>query len=114
MLTQNNFKCKQCGECCRPIVGLKKEDIKRIKTLGLKKKEFAVYDKEIKMYTLKQINNVCMFLRRQRDKFTCKIYDQRPDICRKYPFVPIKENASDCKPKNSKYWMDLKGLVKET
>lgn len=43
-ITQNNFKCVLCGECCRPIVLVDEEDIKKIEEQGYNKNEFLDYD----------------------------------------------------------------------
>ena len=119
-LTKENFKCTKCGQCCRPIVKVTEKDITRIEETGWKREDFLAIDpkkEESPMKdTLKQKNFVCMFLKKQRDTngeniFICSIYDHRPDICRKYPFIPGKENITDCRPRRWEYGMDLNRLV---
>ena len=100
-ITQGNFKCTKCGECCRPLVKVNENDIKRIEKAGYKRDEFLDYDPlEInprRKDILKQKNNVCMFLKRKDEIFVCTIYDHRPKNCRIYPFHKKKE-IEDCVP----------------
>ena len=113
-LNEKTFKCKQCGQCCRPVVKLSVKDIKRIEKIGMNKEEFLDFDpnKPEKKDTIKRIKGVCMFLCRKGEKYSCKIYSARPEVCRKYPFFPGVEKLEDCQPRRWKYWMNLKELVK--
>lgn len=108
VLTTDNFKCVKCGECCRPVVKVSQEDIKRIKELGVK--NFTEFDTEIESHVLKQKNNVCMFLRKENDEFVCSIYDHRPDVCRKYPFID-QTKIKDCRPQGFERWVPIEKLV---
>lgn len=115
-LDPKTFKCVKCGECCRPIVKVSEEEIQRIEQTGLSRTLFLqqnpIDEKEGKN-TLKQINGVCMFLQRQGEEFICSMYNARPDICRKYPFI-TQNKISDCRPKNWEKWMDLKKLFPDS
>ena len=115
-LDQKTFKCTKCGECCRPIVKVSHEDIKRIEKLGLKKEDFLDFDpleeNPSKKDTIKQRNNVCMFLRRKGEEYFCSIYDNRPKFCRIYPFYKNNLKLKDCKPKYLREPLPLKELVK--
>jgi Fe-S-cluster containining protein len=115
-LNKDNFNCTKCGQCCRPIVLVNKEEILKIEELGLKQKEFVDVDplnEDEKNNALKQVNGVCMFLKRKDEEYYCSIYNHRPSICRKYPFFE-NEKLKDCRPPRWNLWMDLKDLVKES
>ena len=108
MVTPKNFKCTKCGECCRPIVKVDKKDIKRIEELGLT--DFTEYDQKIRSRVLKQNKGVCVFLKREGDEFTCSIHNNRPEVCRNYPFIEVEE-VEDCRPKGWEKWMKLKDVI---
>lgn len=120
-LSPITFSCSHCGECCRPVVKVSEKDIKNIEKLGWEREAFLDFDpvKRVvsnarnKKDTLKRVNGVCVFLKYdgKEKRYTCSIYDQRPEICRKFPFFEGKENLKDCKPQNWKYWMPLKELM---
>jgi len=85
-----NFKCKQCGKCCSPP-RLYKLDIERIEKAG--HKDFTYTDNLNNNY-LKDKKGWCMFLQK-KNKSSCKIYKDRPKICRQYP-SELRNNS--CKP----------------
>lgn len=101
MLTPKNFICKKCGKCCLTYtVKLSDEDIKRIEKLGYEKESFAEpdnFDMESGKHALKMKDNRCIFLTKRNNKYLCKIYMNRPKICRKYPFNEFKE-IKNCEP----------------
>lgn len=89
LLLQSMHKCKNCGNCCaisNPVI-VTCEDVQRLA------KRFKIpYAKALKKYTiplpgggrsLKHLSP-CKFLD-SRTKH-CKIYEDRPAVCRKYPF----------------------------
>jgi len=97
MLTPSNFRCERCGDCCRYLtVRLDKKDISMIKGEGFE--DFFVFDDFIKSDVLKRDDKGCVFF----DGDGCKIYDVRPTVCRKYPFVESDEVES-CKPELVKF-----------
>lgn len=108
MLDPKTFRCTKCGECCRPRVKVNSQEIVRIKNLG--KKDFFEYDEDIKSNVLKQERGICMFLKKKGDEFICSIYENRPKVCRRYPFIGVEE-IKDCRPKGWERWMDLKELM---
>jgi len=110
MYNKKTFKCTKCGECCRPIVKVDEKDFIRIKEAGYN--DFSEYDETIKSNVLKQKKGVCIFLKRKGEEFICSIYDQRPEVCRQYPFIG-REEIEDCRPPNWERWYPLKKLVKE-
>ncbi len=87
-----NFKCKRCGECCRPP-RLYKQDIWRIKKQGYGEEDFIFTDNFGHNY-IKDKKGWCMFLKKGKIA-ECKIYKARPKICKQYPSELI--NGS-CKP----------------
>ena len=103
ILDPKTFKCTKCGECCRPIVKVDEDDINRIEKLGNKRDDFIQFDSKINSSVLKQKNNVCIFLERQGDEFVCSIYNNRPKVCQKYPFIKdeVKKAKARVKKKNS-------------
>ena len=87
-----NFKCKRCGSCCNPP-RLYKPDIERIKKLNYKEEDF-IYTDNLNNTYLKDKKEKCIFLKRGKTT-SCKIYSNRPKICRLYP----SELANgSCKP----------------
>lgn len=96
MLNKKTFRCKRCGECCKKcIIVLNKSDIKRIKKVGYREEEFLEIDAGGKPI-LRHINGKCVFLEKENNKYSCKIYAIRPTVCKKYPFFGKKVNS--CKP----------------
>jgi len=80
---------------------LSNEDILRIKKLGYKIQEFALY--EDGFYILKNKNGYCVFLKNGK----CSIYKNRPEGCKYYPLIFDVESNSviidkDC-PKKEKF-----------
>lgn len=96
MLDQKTFNCEKCGECCiKYIVKISKADIEKIKKLGYG--EFVLWDEHISGFVLKKNDGRCVFLDKDNDGlYSCKIYENRPDVCKMYPF--LGEEVSSCKP----------------
>lgn len=87
---KKNFTCKRCGSCCNPP-RLYKPDIERIKKLNYK--DF-IYTDNLNNTYLKDKKGLCMFLKKGKTA-ECKIYKNRPKVCRLYP----SELANgSCKP----------------
>ncbi len=96
MLTLSNFRCERCGDCCRYLtVKLSKEDISAIKEKGFEEGFFVVFDDFIKSEVLKRDDKGCVFF---DGGSCCKIYDFRPTVCKRYPFVEY-DKVESCKPK---------------
>ena len=110
-LSEDTFNCVKCGECCRHVVKVSEQDVERIKELGIS--NFTEFDKEINSMVLKQKNNVCMFLKKENDKFICSIYNHRPQVCRKYPFIR-KEKLKDCRPKGWERWIPIERVFNDS
>ena len=98
-LNKKSFRCERCGDCCKHITKIEKEDIEKIKSLSYKESDFVEedpFDKE--GFVLKIKDNKCIFLANNDKINFCKIYDSRPEVCRIYPFFIGK--ISSCKPAN--------------
>ncbi len=94
-LNKKNFKCNQCGECCKIVVKVSKEEINKIKNKGYK--DFLEIDPiKGKDYVLKRVNGICVFLTDNK----CEIYNIRPKICRLYPFLDKNAKIKSCKPRD--------------
>ena len=90
LFKKQNFQCNLfCGECCRKlVVEITPSEVKKIKSLGYKEEEFT--EKGFfhpNQYTLKRTKEGCIFLNEEKNgSFSCKIYENRPKVCRDYPF----------------------------
>ena len=102
MITKDEFVCdRSCVDCCKYLtVKLTKKDISNIQKEGYD--NFYDYDSHIKSPVLKWTDDGCPFLGKKKGKYYCKIYNSRPKVCRKYPFVE-KDEIEDCKPQLLKY-----------
>jgi len=89
-----DFRCKRCGSCCRISPFLSVKDINRIKKEGYAEEYFVETLRGQRF--MKMHGDGCVFLNDIRSLTACKIYQSRPDICRKYP-TEIRENG-DCRP----------------
>ena len=103
LFKKQNFQCNRyCGECCkRLVVEVTPSEIKKIKSLGYKEEDFlekGFFHPE--KFTLKRNKNGCIFLKKEEDgKYSCKIYENRPKICKDYPFFNSNEVKS-CLPQD--------------
>lgn len=85
------FKCTECGECCRwsGSVLLTSADISRLAGhLGVSEQEFIdlhtrLAPNRIQLALLDQEDGSCAFLADDR----CSIYEARPAQCRSFPFA---------------------------
>jgi len=93
-------KCSSCwGSCCTLPVEVRFSDLVRLGILTdedvvnkklikrlIKEKIISSYRESTELFTLKQqANDDCLYL----DSKTrlCKVYDKRPDVCRKFPSI---------------------------
>ena len=93
MLSLESFKCdRKCGRCCKEYTVLLSEgDILRITGLGYNHSDFVQYEsigpESGKPLLKKDAKQWCVFLKMDKEgMYSCKIYNHRPDICRRYPF----------------------------
>lgn len=88
------FTCTRCGECCKISPSLSSADIHRIKKLGYPEEQFVDIAPNGEAY-MQMKRGWCVFLRKNKEIYSCKIYGHHPKICRQYPIRLI--NGS-CKP----------------
>ncbi len=78
--------CVRCGSCCTGrLIPLYEKDLERlggfrgfyIPTTSLEREVTGA------AYKMKMVKSKCVFL----DRTTCKVYDLRPDTCRRHPFI---------------------------
>lgn len=120
MITKNSFECEHCGKCCKPLVSLSDEDVGKIKDLGYAESDFVIEDHfDVSGKVLKQVKNQCLFLViNEEGRSSCRIYDDRPGVCRKYPFFGVK-TLETCKPntmfedamKEARELIDKRGFI---
>jgi Fe-S-cluster containining protein len=101
MLNPKSFTCERCGECCKKLyILLSDSDISRIESFDYRMNDFSEIEPlgEYKgKRVLKKINGKCVFLENKDGKFSCSIYESRPEICKKYPF--FGKEVESCKPR---------------
>ncbi|MFC1768496.1 YkgJ family cysteine cluster protein [Nanoarchaeota archaeon] len=99
-LTPKNFKCdRKCGECCKKLsVIITKRETNKLEKLGYS--DFVEADLGTKGFVLRRNSRGCVFLKKERNNYICKIYDHRPRICKIYPFFG---NPTTCKPLKRPY-----------
>jgi Fe-S-cluster containining protein len=117
------FVCRQCGTCCAgtSTISLAPHEIERIsKFLGVSREEFLkkfTVLKKPNRIEMKTENGYCIFLDQKTG--LCKIHPVKPDICKKWPFIPAlfdKENfeiiKSFCKGLEDFTWEDVLEIKK--
>ena len=90
--------CKNCAECCKhySFVELSQAEINALeKFTGL---SFEVFTnpkgKAVEEYFLKfKENGYCFFLNENNGKYSCGVYEYRPEICRSFPSKPIQKES---------------------
>ena len=80
----SNFKCKRCGYCCTLLPKLSEDDIARIEKSGFGRDYFLEIGR-MGDFRIKMADNKCIFLERDGNRFKCRIYEFRPEVCRIYP-----------------------------
>jgi Fe-S-cluster containining protein len=83
--------CTRCGKCCSTIVTtlMYKPEIRDyLEWLSLHKGVIVKRDKMTNFVWI-EFKNKCRHLRFKRDKAVCKIYNDRPKVCREFPLNPI-------------------------
>ena len=79
ILGKRKFRCLRCGKCCRLIVTLSKDDIKKLERAGYK--NFISGRNR-----LKKINGNCIFLTLEDGINSCKLHQNaKPEVCRTFP-----------------------------
>jgi len=92
------MKCFRCGHSCTLRVKLSLFDYLRVLLTGARK--FSEKNLSGKRF-LKQVDGKCTFLTEKDGKPHCKIYSNRPKMCRRFPGVavcPYGKALSEGKP----------------
>ena len=90
--------CRQCAECCKnyPYVELSNFEIDWLaQVTGLPVEVFTnPKGKVVEEYFLKfRENGYCFFLNENNGKYSCGVYEYRPEICRSFPSKPIQKES---------------------
>lgn len=107
MKPEGLLDCNQCGKCCLKAGSLlgtaSKSDLQRWKNRPDIMRYVAhvyggVYDLFINPRTQEDDLRRCPFLRKypKRDAYYCRIYDLRPDVCRRYPMSIESASEWEC------------------
>jgi len=82
--------CNKCGACCKnfPYIELSQNEINLLEQATAL--HFAVFTNlkgnAVKEYFLQfQANGDCFFLNENKGRYSCGVYDARPEICKNYP-----------------------------
>ncbi|MBN2567616.1 YkgJ family cysteine cluster protein [Candidatus Woesearchaeota archaeon] len=89
------FTCKGCDYCCRMVPILDAADIRRIEAAGKRRADFVRTESEGRT-VMRMQDGRCVFLK-EGDNNLCSIYENRPRLCRLYPFR--KKDIDDCMKK---------------
>lgn len=90
-------ECKQCGKCCisAQFKIANVDVINRKKTFDMSRwlsfHGCDTYEKDNKLYI--NIPTVCSNLSYDKDKYFCRIYDIRPELCRRFTCENIGGNG---------------------
>ncbi|MEN3058152.1 MAG: YkgJ family cysteine cluster protein [Candidatus Methanosuratincola petrocarbonis] len=81
--------CRRCGRCCTAkLIPLYEKDLERLSGFRGFYLPTNNLEREITgaKYKMKMVDSKCVFL----EGTTCKVYDVRPDTCRRHPFIVTK------------------------
>ncbi|MEM4718075.1 MAG: YkgJ family cysteine cluster protein [Desulfurococcaceae archaeon] len=101
---QIRFICIRCGKCCSsgPNVALSAFDVCRIASyMHTSWRELAgryfyvIIADQIPVLVLRGVNDRCIFMYREGELASCKIYPSRPARCRLYPFIPVAPGTNN-------------------
>ena len=76
----NDGKCSQCGACCSAYLPLSDREVRKIRAY-IKKHHIEPVHHVDDPWTL---DGVCPFCDTGKPKEKCRIYDARPNICRRF------------------------------
>lgn len=101
------FKCERCGYCCTIIARVSLFDMLRLKKLGYDLLE--VIEKDPRGYNSlkRKSDGDCVFLERHGKRCSCKIYEHRPKVCRKYPGFKTELPCKKVNPSVREYLMRI-------
>jgi len=97
------FRCKRCAVFCCKLGGplVREADLKRIARAGFDPYEFIEpirhrhnQQRDVIAVLKQKDDGSCIFLKYNEtmDLYECRIYEDRPSLCRLYPFEFILEN----------------------
>ena len=104
MRIPEDFKCRQCGACCRikdGIVRVSNEEIARISSyLGMTEARFIEEETEVspdrRTLVLKSLGDgSCAYLTEDN---LCRIHPVKPDKCRTFPFEWTNPDSGEVCP----------------
>ncbi|MEM2125483.1 MAG: YkgJ family cysteine cluster protein [Candidatus Methanosuratincola sp.] len=78
--------CRRCSRCCTgKLIPLYEKDLERLDGFKSFYLPTTSLEREVTgaAYKMKMVESRCIFL----DGTTCKVYDRRPDTCRRHPFI---------------------------
>lgn len=98
------FECRRCARCCQgKIIPLYPADIERIEGKVIENfiNPTSRDEEEVTgaRYKMRMLGGRCIFL----EGNSCRIYEARPDTCRRHPFIVTKKNilvSSTCQGVN--------------
>lgn len=82
--------CRRCGRCCTAkLIPLYEKDLERLGGFRSFYMPTNSLEREITgaAYKMMMVNSRCVFL----DGTICKVYDMRPDTCRRHPFIVTRK-----------------------
>ena len=99
--------CKKCAECCKnyPSIKLSKNEINSLELFTGLHFAISVNSKGVAFegYLLQfKENGDCFFLNENNGRYSCSVYEIRPEICKNYP-SNIKQQEF-CSLKRSKFY----------
>ncbi len=75
------FQCQHCGRCCT--------NLSVVLTGQEAEKNLLKANSHLNQFYLNELNKSkqsCVFLEKRKDKYYCSIYNERPLLCKAYPF----------------------------
>jgi Fe-S-cluster containining protein len=94
---QNQLDCRACANCCRVAsVKVSDRDVERlVDALKISREQFVaeytVWNEAENTRDLRRVETGCAFLSGN----DCTVYEDRPDICRNFPYVVSSEGRID-------------------
>jgi len=117
-------ECRKCGTCCKSFrkILLKPNEVERMKKLGanvgimvslndLRKNninELIEKEKEKQQaFMIHPDENGCIFLQKKNDKYSCKIYHYRPEVCHSFKCNMADNSMKDLFLRDSIYLLGM-------
>lgn len=97
-------ECSQCGACCSNLLPMTDKEVKRIHRY-IKKNHVEEYKHLIPVSGV-VIDMTCPFMDDSKQKEKCRIYPERPEICKQFICSPDKRKAF--KPNGNYHCVDVR------